>query len=41
MEEISGSNMYEATVSVIDNASNKVIAAVPVGKEPNGISFKK
>lgn len=34
-------NMYEGTVSVIDNASNKVIATVPVDKEPNGISFKK
>jgi YVTN family beta-propeller protein len=34
-------NMYEDTVSVIDNASNKVIATIPVDKEPNGISFKK
>lgn len=34
-------NMYEATVSVIDNETNKVIATIPVDEEPNGISFKK
>lgn len=33
--------MYEATVSVIDNETNKVIATIPVDEEPNGISFKK
>lgn len=34
-------NMYEDTVSVIDNAANKVIATITVDGEPNGISFKK
>ncbi|MCM0647270.1 YncE family protein [Clostridium swellfunianum] len=34
-------NMYEATVSVIDNETNKVVATIPVDEEPNGISFKK
>lgn len=34
-------NMYEATVSVIDNETNEVIATVEVDKEPNGISYKK
>ncbi|MCR3759525.1 YncE family protein [Clostridium felsineum] len=34
-------NMYEATVSIIDNSKNKVITTIPVDKEPNGISFKK
>jgi YVTN family beta-propeller protein len=34
-------NIYEDTVSVIDNSSNKVIATIPVDKESNGISFKK
>ena len=33
-------NMYDATVSVIDNAANKVIATIPVEKEPNGITIK-
>jgi YVTN family beta-propeller protein len=31
-------NMFEHTVSVIDNTLNKVIATIPVGKVPNGIS---
>jgi YVTN family beta-propeller protein len=34
-------NMYEATVSVIDNSTNKLVATIPVDGEPNGISFKK
>lgn len=34
-------NMYEATVSVIDNSTNKVISIIPVDKEPNGISYLK
>lgn len=34
-------NMFEDTVSVIDNTANKVIATIPVDGEPNGISFKK
>lgn len=34
-------NMYESTVSVIDNGINKVIATIPVDKEPNGITIKK
>lgn len=34
-------NMYENTVSVIDNTSNKVIAKVSVGKTPNGITYKR
>ncbi|QGU95984.1 beta-propeller fold lactonase family protein [Clostridium bovifaecis] len=34
-------NIYEATVSVIDNTTNKVITTIPVDREPNGISFKK
>ena len=33
-------NMYENTVSVIDNNTNQVIAAVPVDKTPNGISYR-
>jgi YVTN family beta-propeller protein len=31
-------NMFEHTVSVIDNTKNKVIATIPVDKIPNGIS---
>ena len=33
-------NMFENTVSVIDNSRNEVIATVPVGQTPNGISYK-
>lgn len=33
-------NMFENTVSVIDNEQNKVIKNVAVGKAPNGISYK-
>lgn len=33
-------NMYDNTVSVIDNAKDKVIAIIPVGKTPNGITYK-
>lgn len=33
-------NMYEASVSVIENETNKVIATIPVDKEPNGITIK-
>jgi YVTN family beta-propeller protein len=33
-------NMYDNTVSVIDNTTNKVIATVKVSKTPNGISYK-
>lgn len=33
-------NMYDATVSVIDNATNEVVATIPVDKEPNGITLK-
>ncbi len=32
-------NMFENTVSVIDNQENKVITQVKVGTTPNGISF--
>lgn len=32
-------NMFDNTVSVIDNQENKVIAQVKVGTTPNGISF--
>ena len=32
--------MYDNTVSVIDNSKNNVIAIIPVGKTPNGITFK-
>lgn len=32
-------NMYENTVSVIDNEQNKVIQTVEVGETPNGISI--
>lgn len=35
------SNMYDNTVSVIDNAQNKVISTISVDKTPNGITFKK
>ncbi|GFP75740.1 hypothetical protein bsdtw1_01832 [Clostridium fungisolvens] len=34
-------NMYDNSVSIIDNASNKVITNVSVDSEPNGITFKK
>lgn len=34
-------NMFEATVSVIDNETNKVIATIPVDEIPNGISYKE
>lgn len=33
-------NMFENTVSVIDNSQNKVIRTITVGKVPNGISVK-
>lgn len=33
-------NIYDATVSVIDNATNKVIATIPVDEKPNGITLK-
>lgn len=33
-------NMYDATVSVIDNTTNGVVATIPVDKEPNGITLK-
>jgi YVTN family beta-propeller protein len=33
-------NMYENTVSVIDNNTNKVISNIKVDAEPNGISYK-
>lgn len=33
-------NMYDNTVSVIDNTSNKVIVTVAVDKTPNGISYR-
>jgi len=32
-------NMFEDTVSIIDNAKNKVIKTIKVGKTPNGISI--
>ncbi|GKU27590.1 hypothetical protein CFOLD11_44170 [Clostridium folliculivorans] len=34
-------NMYDDSVSIIDNATNKVTANISVDAEPNGISFKK
>lgn len=34
-------NMYDDSVSVIDNSNNEVIQTIPVGETPNGISFKK
>ena len=33
-------NMYDNTVSVIDNATNKVVEIVAVDETPNGISYK-
>lgn len=33
-------NMYENTVSVIDNNANKMIGTVAVGETPNGITYK-
>ena len=33
-------NMYDNTISVIDNNTNKVIATVPVDETPNGISYR-
>ncbi len=32
-------NMFDNTVSVIDNQENKVISQVNVGATPNGISY--
>ena len=32
-------NTYANTVSIIDLAERKVVATVPVGKGPNGISI--
>ncbi|MCG3153394.1 MAG: hypothetical protein GEEBNDBF_02707 [bacterium] len=32
-------NVYDNTVSVIDLASRKAVATIPVGEAPNGISF--
>lgn len=32
-------NMFDNTVSVIDNSKNKVVKTIPVGKTPNGISI--
>jgi YVTN family beta-propeller protein len=34
-------NIYAGTVSVIDVGRQAVVATVPVGKGPNGISFQK
>jgi YVTN family beta-propeller protein len=34
-------NMFDNTVTVIDNQNNKVISTIPVGTTPNGISFKQ
>ncbi len=34
-------NMFDNTVSVIDNSRNAVVATVPVGQTPNGITYKK
>lgn len=34
-------NMYENTVSVIDNNANKVIKTVTVGTIPNGITYNQ
>ncbi|GEQ22972.1 hypothetical protein CBU02nite_34780 [Clostridium butyricum] len=33
-------NMYDDTISVIDNSTDKVIKTVPVDETPNGISFR-
>lgn len=33
-------NKLDATVSVIDNTTNKVVATIPVEKDPNGITLK-
>ncbi len=33
-------NMFDNTVSVIDNGRNEVVATVPVGKTPNGVTYK-
>lgn len=33
-------NMYENTVSIVDNQKDQVVATVPVGEEPNGITFR-
>ena len=38
-DEEANTNTYANTVSVIDVAERKVIATVPVGKGPNGISI--
>ena len=34
-------NMFDNTVSVIDNSGNRAIATVPVGQTPNGITYKE
>lgn len=33
-------NIYDATVSVIDNSTNKVVTTIPVDEKPNGITLK-
>jgi YVTN family beta-propeller protein len=33
-------NMFENTVSVIDNRTNMLVATIPVGQTPNGITYK-
>ena len=33
-------NMFDNTVSVINNRENRVISTVPVGETPNGITYK-
>lgn len=34
-------NMFDNTLTVIDNQDNKVITTVPVGTTPNGVTFKQ
>ena len=36
--DIGGSNLPASTVSVIDTASNTVVATIPVGQYPNGVA---
>jgi YVTN family beta-propeller protein len=32
-------NAFDSTVSVIDTASNTVVATIPVGSAPNGVAI--
>ncbi|WP_368736065.1 hypothetical protein [Ectobacillus ponti] len=35
------SEAFAGTVSAVNNENNRVVATVPVGEEPNGITFQE